>query len=427
MVRWVFVDQVSNDYRAFVGPWYDYLAAHGGFAAVGTDISNYNPPYLYLLAAATYLPLPKIVAIKAISVVFDVVLAGLAALIVREHVRGRWWWIGTFSAVLFAPTVVLNGASWGQCDSIYTAFTLGSLYFLIRRRPWLACLFFGLALSFKLQAVFFLPVLLIVVLVNRPRPVALLLTPAVFAMMLLPAAVAGRDWSALLWVYPNQVSSGGAGAGQGNGGVPFTGQRGSGFGGDSGTAGIGGGTGGSGSGGRLAGPASTSLTQNAPTFYQWVSGTSGFWKYLGLGVSGLFASAVMIGALVRRRPFSAAQIVVLAVTVVLVVPFFLPEMHERYFYLADVLTIVAAFYLRRYWLTEVVVSACSVLSYAPFLWQRTLVPLPLVAFAEFLTVIAAIVVYLDTVHGRGRLVRVSRTNAVRHPVEAPPTVVAEAR
>jgi Gpi18-like mannosyltransferase len=55
-VRLVFIDQVSGDYSAFVSPWYDYLHANGGFAAVGADISNYNPPYLYLLAAATYLP-----------------------------------------------------------------------------------------------------------------------------------------------------------------------------------------------------------------------------------------------------------------------------------------------------------------------------------------------------------------------------------
>ena len=78
----------------------------------------------------------------------------------------------------------------------------------------------------------------------------------------------------------------------------------------------------------------------------------------------------------------------LATTLVLAVPFFLPEMHERYFYLADVLTIVMAFYVRRYWPVAVVVSACSLLSYAPFLWNRTLVALPLVAFAEFLAVIA---------------------------------------
>ena len=31
--RHLFVDEVSGDYRMFVGPWYDELAANGGFAA----------------------------------------------------------------------------------------------------------------------------------------------------------------------------------------------------------------------------------------------------------------------------------------------------------------------------------------------------------------------------------------------------------
>jgi len=84
---------------------------------------------------------------------------------------------------------------------------------------------------------------------------------------------------------------------------------------------------------------------------------------------------------------------VLATTLVLAVPFLLPQMHERYFFLADVLTIVMAMYVRHFWPVAVVVSLCSLLSYAPFLWNTTPVALPFVAFAEFLAVIATIWVF----------------------------------
>lgn len=104
LVRFAFVDSVSGDYRAFLSPWYDELAQHGGFAAVGGDFSNYNPPYLYLLAAVTYLPLPKIVAIKLISMVFDVLLARFATLIVRQQLTRPVVWVSAFVVVLFAPT-----------------------------------------------------------------------------------------------------------------------------------------------------------------------------------------------------------------------------------------------------------------------------------------------------------------------------------
>jgi len=401
-VRFLFIDQVSGDYRAFVSGWYDYLDANGGFAAVGADISNYNPPYLYLLAAVTYLPLSKIVAIKMISMVFDVLLAAFAALIVRQRFPHPVMPLLCFAVVLFAPTVVVNSAAWGQCDSIYAAFCLGSLYFLLRNKPWWAAAFFGVALSFKLQAIFFLPVLIIVLVVNRQRLLALLAVPAAFAVMLVPAILAGRDLGSLLMIYPHQVSTGGtatagtgfsgggSGAGQlarGGSGAPpgSTGARGFGQPGGSGNA----------------------LTQNAPTFYQWLGSSAGaIWKFLGLAASALVVAGAALATWLRRRPLTSAEIVVLATTVVLAVPFFLPEMHERYFYLADALTIVMAFYVRRYWPVAVLVSACSLLSYAPFLWQKTIVALPLVAFAEFLAVIATGLFFVAIVgRGNGRLVR----------------------
>ena len=389
LVRFAFINQISGDYRTFVSPWYDQLKA-GGFSALGADFSNYNPPYLYLLAAVTYLPVPKIIAIKGISIVFDLLLAMFAALIVRERFPRPALPLLTFAVVLFAPTVVVNSAAWGQCDSIYAAFCLGSLYFLITRKPWWACVFFALGLSFKLQAIFFLPVLLIVMVVNKQRLLALLAVPAVFALMLLPAALAGRDVSGLLAIYPNQISGGGS-AQAGAGGF------GAGTGGTGGAA-----TGGGGQRGQGFGVATDSLTQNAPTFYQWINSgastasstaSSTLWKYVGLAAASVMVVVVGVLAWLRRRPLTTAQIVVLATTLVLAVPFLLPQMHERYFFLADVLTIVMAMYVRHFWPVAVVVSLCSLLSYAPFLWNTTPVALPFVAFAEFLAVIATIWVF----------------------------------
>src|SRR5664279_4813982 len=90
-------------------------------------------------------------------------------------------------------------------------------------------------------------------------------------------------------------------------------------------------------------------------------------------------------------------------------------MHERYFYLADVLTIVTVFYVRRYWVVAAVVSACSLLSYAPFLWQRTVVPLQLVAFAEFLAVIATMLVVVNVLAGDRRWLRRRRADSPAAP------------
>jgi Gpi18-like mannosyltransferase len=63
--------------------------------------------------------LPTIVAIKSISVVFDLLLGGFVYKLIHlkyREVFGSIW----ISCGLFAPTVFLN--SWGQAETIYTTF-----------------------------------------------------------------------------------------------------------------------------------------------------------------------------------------------------------------------------------------------------------------------------------------------------------------
>ena len=137
-------------------------------------------------------PLGPLVGIKLISVSFDLVLGYFSYRIVRLRYPHGWAPTVAAAAVLFLPTVVLNSALWGQIDATYTSLALGGLYFMLRRRPWLACTFFGLALSFKLQVVFLFPVLLLLLLRRWAPWRALLMVPLVFVLMDLPALVVRR-------------------------------------------------------------------------------------------------------------------------------------------------------------------------------------------------------------------------------------------
>ena len=71
----------------------------------------------------------------------------------------------------------------------------------------------------------------------------------------------------------------------------------------------------------------------------------------------------------------------------LVVPFFLPQMHERYFFLADVLSIVYAFYHPQHSFVPIVVVTSSLFSYFPFLFRATFIDLPYVAVMMFAMVV----------------------------------------
>ena len=151
--------------------------------------------------------------------IFDLLLAFFAFwMVVAVKPSARWLPTITAGAALFLPTVVMNSSAWAQCDSIYASLCLGSLHFLIKRRPWLACVMFGLAFAFKLQAVFVAPVLLGVLLINRMRVRALLAVPVAFFAALLPATLAGRSLVTQLLTYPSQITDGSGTAGAGGGG-----------------------------------------------------------------------------------------------------------------------------------------------------------------------------------------------------------------
>ena len=374
-VRVPMLAEQSGDYRAFLLPWYSHLLQAGGFAGLADSFSNYNTPYLALLAVLTYLLVAPLVGVKAISIVFDVLLA-LFALKIVATVRpaSRWLPVVAFGATFLLPTVLLNGAWWAQCDSVYASLCLGSLYFLLRRQTALACALFGLAFAFKLQAVFFLPALLVLVLVDRQRLRGLALAPATFLAALVPAWLAGRSLVSQLAVYPAQVtnSSGataGGGARTGGAGGAGGGLGGGGFGGRGG----GGAPGGGGFGGGGGGTSSAhSLTYNAPTWYSWLPADAATtWKWIGLGVAAAVGLGLAGWLLARRRRLAPPEMLLVAATLSLVVPLLLPDMHERYFYLGEVLAVVAILVDRRFLVVAALIQIATLSTYWSYLRGTT--------------------------------------------------------
>ena len=83
-LRALLLDYVTPDYETFLSQWAQAFRENGGFAAVRLPIGNYNAPYLYFLAAISYLPVPDLYLIKLFSILFDVVLAWGGLRLVRR-------------------------------------------------------------------------------------------------------------------------------------------------------------------------------------------------------------------------------------------------------------------------------------------------------------------------------------------------------
>ena len=154
---------ISWDMDGFLLKWYDEFAASGGFKALKSTVGNYNLLYQTFLAAISYLNLEgvdRVQAIKSLSTIFDFLLSFLIAAIISEYKKEKLFeksFCLSFALVMFLPTLILNSAYWGQCDSIYTFFMLLSVYLLYKEKYVPAFIALGIAFAFKLQTIFILP------------------------------------------------------------------------------------------------------------------------------------------------------------------------------------------------------------------------------------------------------------------------------
>ncbi len=336
---------LSHDMRAFLIPWYSQLASQG-FSALQTDFSNYTPPYLYLLwlAALTRAVVPEILAIKLIPILFDVGNAIWVFKILR--VKYQEGVVPFFGAAIFfiLPTVVLNSAWWGQADSIYTFFALACLYFLLRDRPLTAMLFFGIAFSFKLQAVFLAPFLLLLMLKRRVAWTYVLVVPLVYVILILPTVLAGRPFMEALTIYLKQADS------------------------------------------------FHQLTLNAPNLYAFIPDN---WYtpflFMGLGFAAFLALIWAIGYARKIKTLTPEIMVTCAAVSAAMLPFFLPKMHERYFYLADVFLLLLAIYLPRLWFVPLTSQVVSTITYSLYLFSPGLLGLSPIATKSLLLSLAALI------------------------------------
>ncbi len=330
----------SSDFFNSIKAWYTTIRSLG-FAAFGTDFTTYNPPYLYeLYLIARFSPdISNVFAIKIPSLLADFICAYFVYRTVALRYAEKLFPLLAAFAFLFAPTVVLNSAFWGQADVLFTAPLIACLYFLMIRRNTLAFIAFGVSLAFKLQAIFLAPVLLGLLLRGRVAWKHFLLIPLVLFAAIVPSWLAGRPLLDLIMVYAGQVEQ------------------------------------------------FQLLTMNAPSVYTWVPDvllTQHFFTVTGVIFTGMLGFMLSILIYKSRADFASGLLTKLGLFSMLLIPFFLPKMHERYFYPADVLAIIYAFFFPQYFFVPIVVIMASFFAYHPVLFEVQTIPLAFLALGIFL-------------------------------------------
>jgi Gpi18-like mannosyltransferase len=344
---------ISGDYMFFLRPWMNQIVQGGGWASLSTSIGDYTPPYMYLLTLLSYFPSasdthPFLFGIKFYSLMFDGLLAFAVYLNVKLIVKDHQHYVGLMASliVFFLPTVVLNSAFWGQIDASYAAFALFSLYYLQKHQFFKSVIWFAVGLSFKLQTIFILPVFILYLwFVKRSIWYYVFLIPLVYFALAIPSIIAGRSIVDIALIYVNQAGS------------------------------------------------YRALTLNMPNVYQWLPNRyddlSGYGIALFVSLMGL----VFLWMTMNKQVLKPNNILSIAFWSVLMANFFLPAMHERYLYMADILAILVIFQFKKDWIFVLIVQFISLLAYTPFLFGTEIIQHQDVAFV-FLALLSFVTILL---------------------------------
>ncbi|WP_332804191.1 hypothetical protein [Sphingomonas sp. RT2P30] len=317
VMLWLALPVVTLDMTEFLAPWLDHIVATGPVAAFATPFGNYAPAYLYLLAAVS--PFAGSVAVPLLVKFVSLAGTGALALAVRHLlIRLDAPQPNRAAALLFIlPSAMVNAGLLGQCDALWAAPCIMALAAAVERKHIAMLAWCGLALGIKVQALLIAP-FFIALLINRRVALRLwVIAPLVAAATMLPAWAAGWPASDLATIYLRQAGT-----------YP-------------------------------------ALAMNAPNLWQIVESLPliGALPLSGLALASALGATAAYIAWLSTRSLDGRALLAPALLAPLITAGLLPHMHERYFFLADVvaLTMALTFRDRASWQTAAMIQIGSLL------------------------------------------------------------------
>lgn len=323
---------VSGDMQAYLLPWYEEMSGKG-IQTLREQVGDYNLLYQELLVLLTYLHWKPMYLIKALSILFDYLLAFEMAAFAGRIKSGKSGFEGfrttefqiVYAVVLLLPTVVFNSAYWGQCDAIYSFFALAAVFAFYEEKYNKAFVLLGVAFAFKLQTIFILPFIVCLYFYKKNFSLLKLFwTVLVFWLSGVPAYLMGRSPLAAFRIYMEQTN----------------GHR--------------------------------AMYFHCPSVWMFVGGDcdhlEGYAVLLAAAILGIGLYLVLAG---KRKLDGAQRFFTFACWTLWTCAFFLPNMHERYGYLLDLLWIVLVVVNSRYLPYAVVSIVMSTMGYGFYLFGNS--------------------------------------------------------
>lgn len=345
VLRGLCFSHVTLDYVNFLSQWVEYFRANGGFAALGEPIGNYNVPYMYFLAAFSYLEINDLYLIKLLSVFFDIVLAWAAHVPHGAlHRQPRQAPDGLFRRAFPAH----GGAQWRLLGPVRQHLRrLRPAGHLLRplRAPGGRHGLHRRQLRVQAAGRVIMPIFVVLLITGRVNIRHFFIFPAVYILLMLPAVAAGMPFMDTITLYFDQM-----------------------------------------------GTVGSALNYNSPSIFAFSANVQDAALASKLGILAAFALMLLTFLLVALRRGRASMWAVLGCALVMAIgiPYLLPHMHERYFFVADVLTLLFACAAPEYMALPVLAQFASLLGYHAYLRGYYFLPMSYGAVALAIALLMAL-------------------------------------
>lgn len=340
MIRIQLMPYRGADALIFLIPWSQEMGQRG-FSFLATGVGNHNVLAQLLLYVCTLLPIDTIDGVKIFSMVFDYLLALGMALVVytlrqdKPKKERRNAALLTYAVAVLLPLPILNSAYWAQNEAIYATFVLLAVWCLLKQKYIPAFLWFGVAISIKLQAIFILPLFVMLYFLHRKfSALCFLIPPAMLFCSAIPAVAAGNSPWYSFSVYALQTDN------------------------------------------------DKAIWMNYPGLQL----LSGAWDYENLGAVAVGATVLvlffmLVWLLYRHAQVQGEGLLLLAAWVCMVCVMMLPGMHDRYGFLAETLLWVwaLAYPQKKKFIYAALLTFAGYCGYASFLFAVWPMPMEWVA------------------------------------------------
>lgn len=311
----------SEDYLIYLSNWYMEIKNGGGLLALKQQVGNYPAVYQALIALFSYLPISPLYAYKGISVIFDYLLAFEAYRFVKDSCGEKLKATLSYAIIILSPIVIMNSATWGQCDSIYTFFLICTLHKLHQKKCLSAFVYYGLAFAFKMQSIFLLPYILYLYIKEEDFSlIYFLLIPLVIYITYIPAFLFGRS---LLDPFANYL---------------------------------------------YLAEFSNDLCMNVSNLWSIGNGDYMSMQYVAMGITLLALGGVLLYILEKKVSIKEYHLELAAWSIWTCV-LFLPAMHDRYFYPLEIILIILICLKHKYLLENFVMFAAALQAYCVYLYH----------------------------------------------------------